>query len=222
VSLLVGAPAAVLQPFSGDISARYVARWQPIKLAAMEGDFTTQRGAPLHIGGIPDEARRVTRGAIEIPYGLSLLAFHDPTAVVQGLGDFPPDRWPPVAITHIAFDIMVGLGSLMAVISAWALVVVARKREPADSRPLLWALTAIAPAGFIAVEAGWTVTEVGRQPWIVYGIMRTADAVTPMPGLVVPFVTFTLLYCFLGVTVAWLLYQQVIKSPRVGQHAPAT
>ena len=222
VSLLVGAPAAVLQPFSGDISARYVARWQPIKLAAMEGDFTTQRGAPLHIGGIPDEARRVTRGAIEIPYGLSLLAFHDPTAVVQGLGDFPPDRWPPVAITHIAFDIMVGLGSLMAVISAWALVVVARKREPADSRPLLGALTAIAPAGFIAVEAGWTVTEVGRQPWIVYGIMRTADAVTPMPGLVVPFVTFTLLYCFLGVTVAWLLYQQVIKSPRVGQHAPAT
>ena len=222
VSLLVGAPAAVLQPFSGDISARYVARWQPIKLAAMEGDFTPQRGAPLHIGGIPDEARRVTRGAIEIPYGLSLLAFHDPTAVVQGLGDFPPDRWPPVAITHIAFDIMVGLGSLMAVISAWALVVVARKREPADSRPLLWALTAIAPAGFIAVEAGWTVTEVGRQPWIVYGIMRTADAVTPMPGLVVPFVTFTLLYCFLGVTVAWLLYQQVIKSPRVGQHAPAT
>jgi cytochrome d ubiquinol oxidase subunit I len=222
VSLLVGAPAAVLQPFSGDISARYVARWQPIKLAAMEGDFTTQRGAPLHIGGIPDEARRVTRGAIEIPYGLSLLAFHDPTAVVQGLGDFPPDRWPPVAITHIAFDIMVGLGSLMAVISAWALVVVARKREPADSRPLLWALTAIAPAGFFAVEAGWTVTEVGRQPWIVYGIMRTADAVTPMPGLVVPFVTFTLLYCFLGVTVAWLLYQQVIKSPRVGQHAPAT
>ena len=222
VSLLVGAPAAVLQPFSGDISARYVARWQPIKLAAMEGDFTPQRGAPLHIGGIPDEARRVTRGAIEIPYGLSLLAFHDPTAVVQGLGDFPPDRWPPVASTHIAFDIMVGLGSLMAVISAWALVVVARKREPADSRPLLWALTAIAPAGFIAVEAGWTVTEVGRQPWIVYGIMRTADAVTPMPGLVVPFVTFTLLYCFLGVTVAWLLYQQVIKSPRVGQHAPAT
>jgi len=221
VSLLVGAPAAVLQPFSGDISARYVARYQPIKLAAMEGDFTTQRGAPLHVGGLPDAARRVTRGAIEIPYGLSLLAFHDPHAVVQGLNDFPPDRWPPVTITHIAFDIMVGLGSIMALVSAWAIVVLLRSREPADSRRLLWALTAIAPAGFVAIEAGWTVTEVGRQPWVVYGIMRTADAVTPMPGLIVPFMTFTLLYCFLGLTVAWLLYQQVIKSPRVGESPPA-
>ena len=221
MSLLVGAPAAVLQPFSGDISARYVARYQPIKLAAMEGDFTTQRGAPLHVGGLPDAARRVTRGAIEIPYGLSLLAFHDPHAVVQGLNDFPPDRWPPVTITHIAFDIMVGLGSIMALVSAWAIVVLLRSREPADSRRLLWALTAIAPAGFVAIEAGWTVTEVGRQPWVVYGIMRTADAVTPMPGLIVPFMTFTLLYCFLGLTVAWLLYQQVIKSPRVGESPPA-
>ena len=224
VGLLVGAPAALVQPLSGDISARYVARWQPIKLAAMEADFTTQRGAPLHVGGLPDETRGVTRGAIEIPYGLSLLAFHDPRAVVQGLGDFPRDLWPPVAITHFAFDVMVGLGSLMAIIAAWALVVLARKREPADSRRLLWALTVIAPAGFIAIEAGWTVTEVGRQPWVVYGVMRTADAVTPMPGLIVPFTTFTLLYCFLGATVAWLLYQQVLKSPTAGEDEldPAT
>jgi cytochrome d ubiquinol oxidase subunit I len=162
-------------------------------------------------------SRRVTRGAIEIPYALSLLAFHDPHATVQGLSDFPEDQWPPVAITHVAFDIMVGLGTIMALVSVWALVVLARKREPASSRPLLWALSAIAPAGFVAIEAGWTVTEVGRQPWIVYGIMRTADAVTPMPGLIVPFLTFTLLYCFLGAIVAYLLYQQVIKSPRIAE-----
>jgi cytochrome d ubiquinol oxidase subunit I len=215
IGLFVGAPAAVIQPVSGDISARYVARWQPVKLAAMEADFTTQRGAPLQIGGLPDVSRRATRGAIRIPYALSLLAFHDPHATVQGLSDFPEDHWPPVAITHLAFDVMVGLGTVMALVSLWALVVLFRKREPASSRPLLWALSAIAPAGFIAIEAGWTVTEVGRQPWVVYGIMRTADAVTPMPGLIVPFLTFTLLYCFLGIIVAYLLYQQVVKSPRI-------
>jgi cytochrome d ubiquinol oxidase subunit I len=217
IGLCVGAPAAVLQPVSGDISARYVAHWQPVKLAAMEADFTTQRGAPLFVGGLPDVSRRVTRGAIEIPYALSFLAFHDPNATVQGLSDFPEDRWPPVAITHVAFDIMVGLGTVMALVSVWALVVLLRKREPANSRPLLWALSAIAPAGFVAIEAGWTVTEVGRQPWVVYGIMRTADAVTPMPGLIVPFLTFTLLYCFLGAIVAYLLYQQVVRSPRIAE-----
>ncbi len=217
VALYVGAPAAVLQPVSGDISAHYVAHWQPAKLAAMEADFTTQRGAPLRVGGLPDVSRRVTRGAIEIPYALSLLAFHDPHATVQGLSDFPEDQWPPVAITHVAFEIMVGLGTIMALVSLWALVVLLRKREPASSRPLLWALSAIAPAGFVAIEAGWTVTEVGRQPWVVYGIMRTADAVTPMPGLIVPFLTFTLLYCFLGAIVAYLLYQQVVKSPRIAE-----
>ncbi len=217
VGLCVGAPAAVLQPVSGDISARYVAHWQPVKLAAMEADFTTQRGAPLQVGGLPDVSRRVTHGAIRIPYALSLLAFHDPHATVQGLYDLPEDRWPPVAITHVAFDIMVGLGTIMALVSVWALVVLLRKRDPASSRPLLWALSLIAPAGFVAIEAGWTVTEVGRQPWVVYGIMRTADAVTPMPGLIVPFLTFTLLYCFLGAIVAYLLYQQVLKSPRIAE-----
>ena len=215
VGLCVGAPAAVLQPVSGDISARYVAHWQPVKLAAMEADFTTQRDAPLQVGGLPDVSRRVTHGAIRIPYALSFLAFHDPHATVQGLSDFPEDRWPPVAITHVAFDIMVGLGTIMALVSVWAIVVLLRKRDPASSRPLLWALSAIAPAGFVAIEAGWTVTEVGRQPWVVYGIMRTADAVTPMPGLIVPFLTFTLLYCFLGAIVAYLLYQQVLKSPGI-------
>jgi cytochrome bd ubiquinol oxidase subunit I len=221
IALCVGAPAAVVQPVSGDISARYVARWQPVKLAAMEADFTTQHDAPLRVGGFPDESRETTPGAIVIPYALSFLAFHDPHAVVQGLADFPRDRWPSVAVTHFAFDVMVGLGTIMALVSAWALVVLLRKREPASSRKLLWALTVIAPFGFVAIEAGWTVTEVGRQPWVIYGIMRTADAVTPMPGLIVPFLTFTLLYCFLGVIVAWLLYQQVVKSPRIAEpHTP--
>jgi cytochrome d ubiquinol oxidase subunit I len=209
IGLLVGAPAALLQPVSGDISARYVARWQPAKLAAMEGQFATERGAPLRIGGWPDVERRETRFALEIPYGLSLLAFHDPGAEVKGLEEFPRDEWPPVPIVHVAFQVMVALGSVMALVSAWGLWALWRRRDLATQRTLLGALVLAAPMGIIATEAGWTVTEVGRQPWIVYGIMRTSEAVTPMPGLVVPFALFTLLYVFLGVVTALLLYRQI-------------
>ena len=221
VALLIGAPAAMLQPVSGDLSARFVAHWQPVKLAAMEGHFKTERGAPLRIGGWPDEAAGETRYAIEIPYGLSLLAFEDPTAEVKGLLDFPRQDWPPVAIVHVAFQVMVGLGSYMALVSAAALWLMWRRRELTRHRWLLRALVLAAPMGFICAEAGWIVTEVGRQPWIIHGIMRTAEAVTPMPGLVVPFLVFTGLYAGLGVVVAWLLHQQVLRSPEATEEDAA-
>jgi cytochrome bd ubiquinol oxidase subunit I len=214
VALLVGAPAAVLQPISGDLSARAVARWQPAKLAAMEAHFETGTRAPLLIGGWPDMERGETRYAIRIPGGLSFLAFGDPDAEVKGLRDFPRDEWPHVPIVHTAFQIMVGIGTYLALVSLWAGWVAARRRDLAGDRRLLLAIALAAPMGFIAIEAGWVVTEVGRQPWIIYGVMRTADAVTSMPGLVYPFVIFTLLYCFLGVIVVWLLYRQIIRSPR--------
>ncbi len=217
VALLVGAPAALLQPLSGDLSARVVARWQPVKLAAMEGQFKTEKGAPLRIGGWPDEAKGETRYALEIPKGLSLLAFHDPGAEVKGLEAFPREDWPPVAPVHIAFQVMVGLGSFMALVAAWALALMVRRRDLGAHRWLLRALGVAAPMGFICTEAGWVVTEVGRQPWVIHGVLHTADAVTPMPGLVIPFLTFTVLYCFLGVIVAWLLYQQVLKSPTIAE-----
>ena len=213
VALWVGAPAAVLQPVSGDISAKFVAEYQPVKLAAMEGQFATERGAPLRIGGWPDEARGETRWALEVPYALSVLAFGSPSAEVKGLNAFPREDWPPVAVVHVAFQVMVALGTYMAAVSLWAAWLAWRKRELAHERWLLRALVLAAPMGFIAIEAGWTVTEVGRQPWIIYGVMRTAEAVTPMPGLVVPFVTFTLLYVFLGVIVVWLLYRQILSTP---------
>ena len=217
VALLIGAPAAVLQPISGDLSARFVAHWQPAKLAAMEGQFRTERGAPLRVGGWPDEAAGKTRYAIEIPYGLSLLAFVDPNAEVKGLEAFPREHWPPVAIVHAAFQVMVGLGTFMALVSAVALWLMWRRRDLPQHRCLLRALVVAAPMGFICTEAGWIVTEVGRQPWIVYRVMKTADAVTPMPGLIVPFLVFTALYCALGVVVAWLLYQQVLRSPQMSE-----
>ena len=219
IALMVGAPAALVQPISGDISARYVAAAQPAKLAAMEAHFETARGAPLHIGGWPDVERRETRWAIKIPRGLSLLAFHDPNAEVTGLAAFPREDWPPVAIVHIAFQIMVALGTFMAVVSAWALVRMWRTRASGDLEEHRWLLRALAiatPMGFIAIEAGWTVTEVGRQPWVVYGLFRTADAVTPMPGLIVPFLLFTALYVLLGVIVLHMLRQHIARAPSAG------
>jgi cytochrome bd ubiquinol oxidase subunit I len=221
VALLVGAPAALLQPVSGDLSARFVAHWQPVKLAAMEGHFKTERGAPLRIGGWPDEAAGETRWAIEIPYSLSLLAFKDPSAEVKGLEAFPRQDWPPVAIVHVAFQIMVALGSFMALVSAAALWLMWRRRELTRHRWLLRALVLAAPMGFICTEAGWIVTEVGRQPWIIHGLMRTVEAVTPMPGLVVPFLVFTGLYVVLGLVVASLLYQQVLRSPQTTEEDAA-
>jgi cytochrome d ubiquinol oxidase subunit I len=212
LALLVGAPAAMLQPVSGDLSARVVARRQPIKLAALEGQFDTERGAPLRLGGWPDEDARRTRFAIEIPRALSLLAFHDPSAEVKGLTAFRRELWPPIAPVHLGFQVMVALGTAMALVSAWAALVVLRKRRVIDQRLLLRALAISAPFGFIATEAGWIVTEVGRQPWVVQGILRTADAVTPMPGLVVPMTVFTVLYIVLGAIVVTLMRTLVRES----------
>jgi cytochrome d ubiquinol oxidase subunit I len=213
-ALALGAPAAVLQPISGDLSARSVAARQPIKLAAMESHFETMAAAPLTIGGFPDPESGETRYAIKIPYGLSLLAFHDPHAVVRGLQDFPRQDWPNVPIVHTGFQVMVALGTYLALVSLWVLWTWIRRKDLIGNRWRLRAIALGAPMGFIAIEAGWTVTEVGRQPWIIQGVLRTADAVTPMPGLVVPFLLFTLLYCFLGVIVVWLLYRQIIRSPK--------
>ncbi|HEX6965143.1 MAG TPA: cytochrome ubiquinol oxidase subunit I [Gemmatimonadaceae bacterium] len=215
VALIMAVPAAIVQPFSGDINARAVAEQQPSKLAAMEGQFRTEAGAPLRIGGVPDVAERETRYAIEIPRGLSLLAFHDPNAVVTGLEAFPRRDWPPVLPVHASFQIMVALGTYMALVAIWALVLGLRKRDLASNRWLMRAIAIAAPFGFIATEAGWTVTEVGRQPWVIYGVMRTADAVTPMPGLIVPFLVFTALYLFLAAIVIWLLAHHIGASPDI-------
>ncbi|HEU4869857.1 MAG TPA: cytochrome ubiquinol oxidase subunit I [Pyrinomonadaceae bacterium] len=217
IALLVGGVSAILQPLSGDFMAKTVAVTQPVKLAAFEGHFQTQQGAAFRIGGLPDEEARVTRYSIEIPYALSILAYGDPNAVVKGLNDFPADQHPPVAIVHIAFQIMVACGMAMMLIAlwgAWRYLRARRNHSWLNSKWFLRALVAAAPLGFIAIETGWTVTEVGRQPWIIYGVMPTSEAVTPMPGLIVPFVTFTVLYIFLALVTVWLLLRQVAANPK--------
>ncbi len=131
-----------------------------------------------------------------------------------------------IALIVGSFDLMVAAGTYLALVALWTGWLAWRRADLAHNRRLMWALTLATPLGFIAVEAGWMVTELGRQPWVIYGVLKTADAVTPMPGLMVPFLTFTLLYCFLGVIVAWLLYRHIIRSPAVpewrGFYMPAS
>ena len=217
IALVVGGVTSILQPVSGDILAKSVAKTQPVKLAAFEGHFETEAGASFRIGGIPDESAGVTRYSIEIPYALSILAYGDPNATVKGLNEFPLDQRPPVAIVHFAFQIMVACGVVMMLIAIWSALRYLMKRKAKtwlESKWFLRVLVAASPLGFIAIETGWVVTEVGRQPWIIQGVMRTSEAVTPMPGLVVPFITFTLLYILLAIVTVWLLLRQVAASPK--------
>jgi cytochrome d ubiquinol oxidase subunit I len=209
ILLPIGAIAALFQPLSGDLSAKQVAKWQPAKLAAMEGHWETARGAALLMGGIPDERAETTRWAIRVPRLLSWLATSDPNAEVLGLKDFPRDQRPPVVIPYFAFRVMVLCGLAMVVTALLGLFLAWRKRSPAETPRYLKLLTWVAPLGLVAIEAGWTVTEVGRQPWIVYGVMRTADAVTPMPGVVIPLMVIAGIYLLLGVVVIQLLRRQV-------------
>ncbi len=213
IALAVGCTAALLQPLSGDMSARFVARNQPVKLAALEGQFETMRGAPLRIGGIPDVATRTTRFAIEVPKGMSLLAYHDPDARVRGLADFPRDEWPDPIPVHLAFQAMVAGGTTLALVSLVAAWFAWKKREGLFGRRFLIAVALCGPVGLLCVEAGWGVTEMGRQPWAIRGVMRTAEAVTPVGGLLLPFAFFSLLYLGLGAASVWLLRREVAASP---------
>lgn len=217
IALAVGGVASVLQPLSGDYAAKVVARTQPAKLAAMEGQFRTERGAPLRIGGWPDPSRGETRYALEIPYGLSLLAYDDPRAEVVGLEAFPESERPPVRVVHVAFQVMVFCGTVMAALSAWAGLSAWRRRALPDGRRFLLATVAVAPLGIVAIEAGWTVTEVGRQPWVIHGAMRTAEAVTPVGGLWLSLLAYTTLYLILGAIVVVMLRLQFATSPEASE-----
>jgi cytochrome d ubiquinol oxidase subunit I len=147
-----------------------------------------------------------------IPRGLSLLATHNPNGGVIGLEQFPRSDWPNVRLVHWAFDVMVGAGTALFMLSiavgwfAW------KQRGVPDGKWVLRALVAAGPLGFLAIEAGWFVTELGRQPWIIYGVMRTKEAVTPMNKIAISFLIFTLLYVFLSVIVIYLLRRQFMKT----------
>jgi cytochrome d ubiquinol oxidase subunit I len=196
---------SVAEVVQGHLHGAEVARLQPTKLAAMEALWETQAGAPQTLFLIPDEKNE--RNLVEIgriPGLLSLLAFHDSKAVVRGLKDFPPEERPPVLLTFLAFRVMVGLGFLFVILTGlgWLL----RDRllvNPLYLRVMLYAI----PLPYIALQAGWIVTEVGRQPWIVYGLMKTKDAVSPIAAsqVGVTLVAFLLVYGLLGVLAFYLM-----------------
>lgn len=204
---------AFLAPVSGDVAAKSVAKRQPIKLAAMEAHFDTEKGAAFVVGGIPNEEKMDIKYAIKIPKLLSFLVSNDFNSEVKGLKDFPRDEWPPVIVVHFAFQIMIFFGMVMMLIGVIYLLAKFKMKSWLQKKWLYRIFVAAIPIGYVALEAGWTVTEVGRQPWIIYGVMKTADAVTPMPGIQYSFYFFTLVFISLSLVILFLLQRQLKMVP---------
>jgi len=204
IAMVVGAVAIPLQLVVGDISARFDGYAEPAKLAAFEALYHTRARAPLTIGGIPDDAKQRVAYGIEVPLLLSLLTSENVDATVRGLDEFRAADRPPVAPVHFAFDLMVGSGSMLLAIAGWWFFT-SRKRRSVPGRWLLRAISLSGIFALCALEAGWVVTEMGRQPWIARGLLRTTDAVTAAPGIDLAFYGFSLIYVALGATSWWLL-----------------
>ena len=210
VSLTVAALSAPVQIVVGDWAARQVADRQPTKLAAFEGLGKTQEGAPVHLLGWYDDGE--VKYGIELPKLLSLLAHHDPDARVQGLEAVPADERPPVNVVRIAFQTMVGIGTLLAALGVLWLAIWVRKRQLPSSPWFFRAVVAAGPLSVVALIAGWVTTEVGRQPFVVYGIMRTEEAVTAAGGIPVGYAVLAAVYAGLVAATAWLLVR-LSKAP---------
>jgi len=210
IPLTVAALAAPVQVLIGDWAARDVARAQPVKLAAIEGLAQTTRGAPEYLLGWYEHGR--IRFGLEIPHGLSLLAFHSWDAEVQGLDVVPSAERPPVNVVRFSFQTMVGIGTLLALLGVVFVAVRIRRRRLPESRWFYGALVAAGPLSVVALIAGWVTTEVGRQPWVVYRVMPTADAVTGASGIPVGYTVLALVYVVVGVGVSWVL-RRLARAP---------
>ncbi len=212
----VGAVAALTQLFpTGDMNSRNITAYQPVKLAAMEGLFETRYGAPLAIIGMPSTTQRRLLDPVLVPDALSYLAYGNFRAEVRGLNDYPQDTWPLVQLTYYAYHIMVGLGTLL--IAALLLGAALWWRGVLfASRWFLWILLLLLPFPYIANEAGWVVTEVGRQPWLVYGLLRTAAGASPnveAGETIFTVLGFAGLYALLGVLAVFLAMLMVLRGP---------
>jgi cytochrome d ubiquinol oxidase subunit I len=203
---------------TGDLAGKNVARFQPAKLAAMEGLFETARGAPLAIIGMPDTRTGQLLDPIYVPEVLSYLAYGERHATVTGVADIPAGQRPPIELTYYGYHIMVGLGTIFFAIAWLGLFLLARKRLT-TSRWFLWILMLTIPFPYIANEMGWMVTEVGRQPWVIYGLMRTAEGTsTNVSAGETVFTTlgFAGVYCVLGLLFLLLCGRIIWKGPDSG------
>jgi cytochrome d ubiquinol oxidase subunit I len=203
IPFTVGAVLAPVQLVVGDWAAKFLATNQPVKLAAIEGLTNTTKGAPMSLGGVYVDGE--LRYAIHIPNALSILAHWNPNATVLGLTTVPPDARPPVTPVHLSFQLMVAIGTALIALGAWYLFLRRRHHDVAGSRWFLAAATLAGVAAPVALEAGWVTTEVGRQPWIVYGHMRVADAVNPEPGLLTGLLVVLVVYVALTVATVVVL-----------------
>lgn len=210
IGIVVALIASSFVALEGHVHGNHVAQVQPAKLAAMEAHFETSDWAPMALLVIPGETENSLE-ALKIPGILSILAFNDPTATVKGLNDFPEEDRPPVVITHLAFRLMVLLGGLMIAAAAFGWL---KRKNITDYPVFLRSMIYFIPAPYIAIQAGWIVAEVGRQPWIVYGLMRTSDAVSPVQGSQVAFTLFSFLaiYTLLGACGIYLMYRAAKKG----------
>jgi cytochrome d ubiquinol oxidase subunit I len=220
--VIVAAISSLLVVFpTGDQNGRDVTQYQPIKLAAMEGQFTSEAGAPIAIIGMPDVKNRTLIDPVFVPDALSFLAYGNLRANVRGLGAYAKDLWPPVEITYYAYHVMVGLGTIFVAIALLAALLLFRGRL-FESRWMLWPLLLAMPFPYIASEAGWVATEVGRQPWIIYGIMRTAQGYSPTVVAgegIFTLIGFLGMYFLLGVLFLYLVLREIALGPNGDVHA---
>jgi cytochrome d ubiquinol oxidase subunit I len=199
-----------VQVLVGDWAGRDVATTQPAKLAAFEGVSKTTRGAPVHVLGWYTDGQ--VKYGIAVPHALSLLAFHSWNATIRGLDAVPASQRPPVNVVRVAFQTMVGIGTLLALLGVVYLVVRIRRRRLPESRWFYRAVVVAGPLSVVALIAGWVTTEVGRQPWVVYRVMPTADAVTGAPGIPVGYATLAVTYLGVACGVAWVL-RRLARAP---------
>jgi cytochrome d ubiquinol oxidase subunit I len=209
---LVFSAAEVVQ---GHLHGGEVAKIQPTKLAAMEAFWETSANAPFTMFLIPDEKNEKNLlELIKVPGALSMLAYHSPGATVKGLRDFPKEERPPVLLSFISFRVMVALAFLFLLLS---LLCFFKRATIESARWLLWAMVASIPLPYVACEAGWMLTEVGRQPWIVYGLMKTADAASPVNAsqVLLSLAGFIVVYSLLGLCAFYLMYRTAMKGPEI-------
>jgi cytochrome d ubiquinol oxidase subunit I len=220
IPLTIAALVSPVQVLVGDWAARSVAVDQPTKLAALEGLPHTERGAPIHILGYYTDDQ--IKYGIEIPKMLSFLAYHDPNARVQGLDAVPPRDRPPVNVVRYAFQTMVGIGTLLALLGLVVIAVRVRKRRLPESPWFFRAVALAGPAALVALICGWVTTEVGRQPWVVYRVMRTSQAVTAADGIPIGYGTLAAIYLLVACAVVWILRRLAAAPMDPASSAPPT
>lgn len=223
IALVMAALFAPLQMATGDFSARLVHQHQPAKLAAMEAhwDTNTAGGAPFAVIALPDPQAEKNLFEISVPDGLSLLATHSRDGRVAGLKEFPRENRPSVPVLFLTFRIMIAIGTLLLLVMIWAFFLW-RKGRLYDDRPFLWTLLIIHPLGFFAVETGWITTEAGRQPWLVYNLMRTAEGISPIPAgnVVWSLSLFLIIFAAIGSIYSYYVMKMIQRGPDLSSPIP--